>query len=118
VIVAMCGVLFPLLLQALVSWGDYTTFGYTMLQLPNFFWTLVEVVDGSVARGSTELAIIVASVGGVVFLANLIVAAREVEHVRQQAPQRVLEDEAALHPRPADRKKRNPWDEEPVAAGA
>jgi len=118
VIVATCGVLFPLLLQALVSWGDYTTFGYTILQLPNFLWTLVEVVDGSVARGSAELALIVGSVGGVVFLLNMIVAASEVEHVRQQAPQRVLEDEAQLHPRPADRKKRNPWDEEPVAAQA
>jgi hypothetical protein len=115
VILATSGVLFPLLLQALVSWGDYTSFSYSTLQLPNFFWTLIEVVDGKVGNGP-ELALVVASVGGLIFLVNMVVAAGEVEHVRQQAPQRVLEDEAQLHPRPQDRKKRNPWDEEPVAA--
>jgi hypothetical protein len=61
---------------------------------------------------------IVGSVGLVVFLINLLVAAGEVEHVRQQAPQRVLQDEAELHPRPSEKKKRSPWDEEPVAGRA
>jgi hypothetical protein len=117
VIVALCGVLFPLLLQAIVSWGDYTTFGYTLLQLPNFFWTLYEVVERS-SFGGAELALIIGSIGGVLFLVNLLVAAREVEHVRQQAPQRVLDDERQVHPQPAERKKRNPWDEEAVAARA
>ena len=50
------------------------------------------------AFGGVELAIIVGSVGGVIFLINLLVAAGEVEHVRQQAPQRVVEDEAAAAP--------------------
>ncbi len=117
IIVALCGVLFPLLLQAIVSWGDYTTFGYTLLQLPNFFWTLYEVIERS-SFGGTELALIIGSIGGVLFLINLLVAAGEVEHVRQQAPQRVLEDERQIHPQPAERKKRNPWDEEAVAARA
>ena len=117
VIFALSAVLFPLLLQAVVSWGDYTTFDYTLLQLPNYFWTLYEVQKRNVF-GGVELAMIVGSIGGVVFLINLLVAAGEVEHVRQQAPQRVLEDEKALHPQPSERKKRNPWDEEPVAAEA
>lgn len=117
VIAVSAGVLFPLLIQALVSWGDYNTFSYSILQISNFFWTLYEVVERGPFGGS-ELALIVGSVGGVIFLANLLVAAREVEHVRQQAPQRVLEDERTLHPRPEQRKKRNPWDEEAVASGA
>ena len=67
VIVASGGVLFPLLLQTIISWGDYTTFGYTMLQLPNYFWTLYEIAERS-NFGGWELAIIVGSVGGVIFL--------------------------------------------------
>ena len=117
VIVASGGVLFPLLLQTIISWGDYTTFGYTMLQLPNYFWTLYEIAERS-NFGGWELAIIIGSVGGAIFLLNLLVAAGEVEHVRQQAPQRVLEDERQLHPQPEQRKKRNPWDEEPVSSEA
>jgi hypothetical protein len=115
VIFATCGVLFPLLLQAVVSWGDYTNFSYSMLQLPNYFWTLYEVAERS-TFGGMELAVIVGSVGLVTFLINLLVAAGEVEHVRQQAPQRVLQDEAELHPRPEEKKKRSPWDEESLAA--
>ena len=37
-------------------------------------------------------------------------AAREVEFVRQQAPQRVQEDEAQLHPAAARPAKKSPWD--------
>jgi hypothetical protein len=106
----LCGALFPLLIQLLVSWGDYTTFSYSLLQLPNFCWTLYEVVTTS-AFGGDDIALIVGSLGGVIFLINLLVAAREVEHVRQAAPARVLEDERLLHPKPEQRRKRNPWDD-------
>ena len=47
---------------------------------------------------------------GLIFLANFIQAAHEVQLVRQSAPHRVVEDDLALHPVP--RKKRNPWDVE------
>jgi hypothetical protein len=110
----LCGVLFPLLIQSLMSWGNYGTFNYSLLQLPNFWWTLYEIVHRR-ALGGYDLAVMVGSVGGVIFLINLLVAAREVEHVRQAAPQRIVEDDQALHPAP--RRKRNPWDEE-VASGA
>jgi hypothetical protein len=36
IILATAGVLFPLLLQALVSWGNFTNFEYTSLQLSNW----------------------------------------------------------------------------------
>lgn len=103
------GVLFPLVIQALISWGKYATFSYSLLQLPNFFWTIYEIIDSRGAR-TADLALMVGSVGGVIFLINLLLAAREVEHVRQAAPARVVEDERALHP-PPERKKRNPWDD-------
>src|SRR5206468_4065146 len=110
----LCGVLIPLLIQSIRSWGDYGSFNYSLLQLPNFWWTLYEIVRRR-AIGGYDLAMIVGSVGGLIFLANLLDAAREVEHVRTAAPQRIIEDDQALHPAP--RRKRNPWDEE-VVSGA
>jgi hypothetical protein len=117
VIVVLAGVLIPLLIQALLSWGDESTFVYSLLQLPNFFWTLYEVVNTG-AFGGSDLALIVGSVGGLIFVVNLVVAAREVEHVRQATPRRVMEDERILHPQPVERRKRNPWDEGAVVEGA
>jgi len=114
VILVASGILFPLLLQAVVSWGDYTSFDYSLLQITNWGWTLIEIVDGRTVD-APSLALIVGSFGSVIFLVNLLVAAREVEHVRTAAPQRVIQDEAELHPTPAQRRKRSPWDEEPVA---
>jgi hypothetical protein len=49
-------------------------------------------------------------VGLALLKANLIQAAREVEHVRLLAPRRVQEDEAALHPAVAKPVKKSPWD--------
>jgi len=48
--------------------------------------------------------------GALIFLANFLHLSREVQHVRQAAPQRVVEDELALHPGLAAPKKRNPWE--------
>jgi hypothetical protein len=56
-------------------------------------------------------ALVVIPVGGLIFLANFIQAAHEVQLVRQSAPLRVQQDELALHPVP--RKKLNPWDDAP-----
>lgn len=109
VILITGGALFPLLIQAIISWGNYTSFEYSILQLPNWFWTLLEIVERK-SFGGAEAAVIVSSVGLVIFIINVLLAAREVEHVRMQAPQRVLEDDAAQHPAAQPRKK-SPWDE-------
>jgi len=114
-ILAAAGILVPLLLQAMVSWGDYTSFDYSLLQITNWGWTLIEIVENRSVDGPA-IAFVVASFGLVIFLINLLVAAREVEHVRTAVPQRVVEDDDAL--RPSARRKRNPWDEEPVAQRA
>lgn len=110
VILATGGVLFPLLLQALVSWGNFTTFEYTSLQLPNWCWTLYETIDAPGAGLPAYAFLLIGAIGSGLLLVNLVITAREVEHVRLQAPRRVQEDEAALHPQPAKVVKKGPWD--------
>lgn len=104
------GVLFPYLLHAVSTWGQISTAPYTLFQLPNWWWTLYEVHERA-AFGGSELAVAVAVIGSLIFLVNLIVAAREVEHVRTAAPERVVEDELAQHPELSPKRKKNPWDE-------
>jgi hypothetical protein len=110
VILIAGGVLFPYLLHVVSVWGDFTNSYYTMLQLTNWVWTLYEVLERT-TFGGLELAVIVASAGFAIFVLNLIVAAREVEHVRTAAPERVAQDELALHPEQSPHRKKNPWDE-------
>jgi hypothetical protein len=110
VILIVGGVLFPLLIQALISWGNFDGFDYTPLQLPNWIWTLGETIDGPAGGLPAYAWVIIGVAGTFLFLINLVVTAREVEHVRLQAPRRVQEDEAALHPQPARSAKKSPWD--------
>jgi hypothetical protein len=110
VIVASGAVLFPYLLHVVSVWGDFSQSYYTLLQLPNWVWTLYEVIERT-TFGGLELALVIASAGTVIFLVNLIVAAREVEHVRTAAPERVAQDELALHPEQSPKRKKSPWDE-------
>ncbi|HEX5104444.1 MAG TPA: hypothetical protein VFV87_11565 [Pirellulaceae bacterium] len=110
VIAASGAVLFPYLMHVVSVWGDFSNSSYSLVQLPNWVWTLYEVHEQTVFSG-WELTATVASAGLVIFLVNLVVAAREVEHVRAAAPQRVIEDELAQHPELSPRKKKNPWDE-------
>ena len=110
VIVASGAVLFPYLLHVVSVWGDFSQSYYTLLQLPNWVWTLYEIIERTTFAG-LELALVIASAGTVIFLVNLIVAAREVEHVRTAAPERVAQDELALHPEQSPKRRKNPWDE-------
>jgi len=103
-------VLIPLLVQRAFTGWTYSNFNYTLIQLPNWAWTLIEVGRAGVTTTKIETTIFVAIIGGLIFLANFLLAAREARHTRQLAPHRVLEDELALHPAAASRKKRNPWD--------
>ena len=57
---------------------------------------------------------VIPSVAICVLLANMPSVIRELRVVREAAPKRVLEDEAALHP-PPEALPSNPWDE---ASGA
>jgi hypothetical protein len=111
-IVVIGGILVPLLAQRVVTGWSYSSFSYSLLQIPNWAWTLVEL-GGSTGPIGNRLAaaFIVPTVGGLIFLLNFLLAAQEVQRVRQAAPQRVLDDDSLLHPTPSTRKKRNPWDD-------
>jgi hypothetical protein len=112
VVFASAGILFPLLFQAVVSWGDYRSFDYSLLQISNWCWTLIEI-EANRSGNSIELALLVGSGGLLVFGLNLAVAAHEIEQIRAVPPPRVQDDDSARNPVP--RRKRNPWDDEPVA---
>jgi hypothetical protein len=111
VIVIVGGILMPLLLQAAISWGDYSSFTYSPLQLSNWFWTLLEIGKNGAGTNSIRALIVIAPAGSLIFLINFLMAAREVEHVRLAAPRRVIEDELLRHPERLTPKKRNPWDD-------
>jgi hypothetical protein len=83
-----------------------TTFQYTPLQFSNWIWTLEELADGG-ADGS--VALLVFLFGLAVYFLNVIIAAREVENVRESAPARVRADDALQHPEPA-KLAASPWD--------
>jgi hypothetical protein len=85
---------------------------YTVLQTTDWLWTLIEAGDGNLLATPTA-PILVCLGGAVVFVVNLAVAAREVEQVRQATPQRVVQDELALHPERAVQPKKptSPFDD-------
>jgi hypothetical protein len=112
------GVLIPLLVQRAFSGWSYSNFSYSLLQIPNWAWSLIEVARTGRTPLRIEITVIVTVIGGLIFLINFLLAAHEVQHTRQTAPERVLQDELLLHPAPASRKKRNPWDEEPTPSGS
>jgi hypothetical protein len=113
-ILVLSGILVPLLLQRFYSGWSYSNFSYSLLQVPNWAWTLVELGGRSGPVGNRLIAaVLVPLIGGLIFLINFVVCADEVQRVRQAAPLRVLEDDEALHPERTARKKQNPWDELP-----
>jgi hypothetical protein len=114
ILLLVMGIFLPLSLQSFINWMfeyNFGNFEYTMLQLPNWFWTLLEIGENRlvISDGSIWILMIAACI---VFLLNFVLAAKEVEQTRIAAPIRVLQDEAELHPPPKPA-KRNPWDDAP-----
>jgi hypothetical protein len=111
-VLAFLGCLFPLGVQ--FSLVQYMGDDYTLLQAPNFIWTLQEAVDNRSIVATDGVALLaIAATALLVFGLNLIAAANEVLRVRQAAPQRIAIDEAALHPeRFVKHVPRSPFDED------
>ncbi len=93
---------------------------YSLLQAPNWAWTLNEVADAGSLPGSTSGLgfslqsgfVLVCVFALVIFFVNLVFAYREVEQVRVDVPDRVLEDEQQLHPpKVIEAPRTSPWDE-------
>lgn len=106
------GAVVPFLLLTIQTIGDPAAWYYTELQIPNWFWTIWELTWPTTrVTISPVIPLSIFALGSVVFLANLLHAALEVEQVRTLAPSRVLQDDAGQRAASPKRKK-NPWDEE------
>jgi hypothetical protein len=82
---------------------------YSYLQVTNPFWSLMHIADGGILDAYV-LVLIVPGAAVCVILLNLRSVIRELQQVRTALPTRVVEDEAELHPTPAELPA-NPWDE-------
>jgi hypothetical protein len=109
ILVATGGILLPFFIQGGISGWNYSDFDYSALHLTNWFWTMGELLSRGTSGSAGFAAFIIVPVSGIIFAINFFMASREVHHVRQAAPVRVIQDEAALHPEAP--RKRNPWDE-------
>jgi hypothetical protein len=111
-ILVLAGILVPLLLQRATTGWSYSEFSYSLLQLPNWAWTLIEVGGRTGPVGNRlAAAFLVPLLGGLIFAINFVVSADEVLRTRQVAPARVLEDDQAQQTERHPRKKVNPWDD-------
>ena len=83
---------------------------YSLIHITNPAWTLGQVEDKALPE-VTLLTIIVTMVATaiVIFLLNIRTVWGEIQHQRRALPTRILEDEAELHPDPAE-KPQNPWE--------
>jgi hypothetical protein len=111
ILLALFGAALPTFVQA--WWLGFSDFDdYTALQVINWFWTLLEAGDGDI-MATPAVPILVLLSAAVIFLVNLVAAAREVEEVRQETPERVRQDDLELHPELAveEKKPKSPWDD-------
>lgn len=82
------------------------------MQVINWFWTLLEAGDGDI-MATPAVPILVLAGAAVISLINLILATKEIEETRQEAPERVRQDDLELHPELAveEQKPKSPWDD-------
>jgi ABC-type transport system involved in multi-copper enzyme maturation permease subunit len=111
VVVLLVGIFVPMAILSLQFGINAYDFSYGPLQLTNWWWTILELLwRGPTGPVGEIIPLVVLLIGGLIFLANLVDTAGEVEKVRTVAPQRVLEDDAAQRPVPVPKPK-NPWDD-------
>ncbi len=112
VVLITFGTLIPIVVQFMLLEVN----GYTPLQLTNPFWTMAEILDRRFSSATFKIATILTclSVAGITMMVvNFFSTIREIEQTRQLAPQRVLEEDAAVIAARTPVKKKNPWDEPP-----
>jgi len=107
-LMAFAGNMAPWMLQLGLYGNDE---GYTLLQLPGFFWTMVHLSeDTSLPLEAPMVLAILALAALVVLWLNMRFGiAEEVSRVRIPKPQRVAEEDALLHPAPPPLPA-SPWD--------
>jgi hypothetical protein len=111
-LVVMLGCGLPLVLEMSFSAGSGS---YSYLQMPNFFWTLVEFADGTTLPVEAPVVLTLVPLAAlVVFAINLPGIVREVQFVRVAKPSRVVEEdtEMAAQVHPPELVQVSPWDME------
>ncbi len=110
VILMMFGCITPWILQ--MTSPTLRRSGWTLLQIPNAVWTLVEVCFGN---GPVQIEVLLLALGGgaiLVWLLNLLPLLDELRQVRVAPPQRVqAEDEAIAAEFAVPDGPKSPWDE-------
>ena len=112
----------PFVLEAIL-YSDLS-FDYSELQVSNWLWTSVELTDADMLTSGGPSAVLpfldtgplvlmlVAITGFLFFALNVILALREVEAVRQETPDRVIEDDRERNPdQDGEKPAASPWDE-------
>ncbi|MEX2169229.1 MAG: hypothetical protein WD851_07955 [Pirellulales bacterium] len=108
-LLALAGSGIPYVIQ--MTTAEMRNLPYHYLQVTNPIWTLSYLIDDRDLPPETiPLLIVIPGAALCVFLANLPSLVRETRQSRLAVPQRVVEDEAALHPEPATLPS-SPWDE-------
>jgi len=83
---------------------------YGLLHITNPIWTLIRLTEGGPTAIDAVLAVpIVIASALVVLMLNIRTAWGEIQHQRRALPERVVEEEAILHPAP-EPKPQNPWE--------
>jgi hypothetical protein len=120
------GLILPLLLQIAIlafaaiapliieGWlKGFNDLDYTPIQITNWAWTMIEAGEGDLWTWAI-VPMILYITAGCMLLLNMMFTIHEVETVRAQTPQRVVEDEQILHPERVahTRRPKSPWDDE------
>lgn len=85
---------------------------YTLLHITNPVYTLYTLLDdGAAAIEGPAALLIVGTATLIVLLLNVRAVAVEIQYHRRNLPQRIVEEEALLHPQPAPQPT-NPWEQE------
>jgi hypothetical protein len=77
-----------------LSRNRYLDANYTILQAPNWYWTLFETLDNGL--DSAAVVVLVVTAAAVVFATNLVRIRTEITSVRMEAPERVKLDDQAM----------------------
>lgn len=125
ILLLIAGTCIPLALQALYNGYFRQTFSYTILLTPSPFCVLwgIESSDlfdfslpalsllGIPAFNLPVELLLLGAAAAIVFVINMLLAAREVDRERIATPQRVIDEEVALHPpRETKPSAANPWE--------
>ena len=131
VLLVLTAVIAPVVVVGLIQYlTDAYRGDFTILHVSNPFWVLYAVESNDLNEISIPLyqlgggwtaggfsipleLIVLAFAAGLMFLVNLLLAAREVERQRAATPTRIIEDEAALKPvKVAEPQRSSPWDDD------